>query len=288
VISALIAQKLNTKRGVEFNNRLSSKHEAIDLLFWYAVREERGGDTGPFDAILNLTKREPDGSCSHEPLWDLSASKMCTYGSPRAVVLVGPYIHWGREQSADAQGLISKWAAGISVARHTEEVAGSVVDTLLQIAANPHLRPFIPADAWSWLNDLPYQPPTCKGLRYGCDRDIVRTVRALGDIGILTSYLIVIWSGEGRPDNDGFAEMQTSVREDFKGIDMGYHRAKLIQWLDLLDQLPPGLVGVFCRMTGLGDIRDQFRGFKRVLQEVDRKANQILNRMLPALSFSVC
>ena len=71
---------------------------------------------------------------------------MFTHASPRAAVLSGRYLCWRQEQSPDAQDLIFKWVAGISVVPHTEELAESVVDTLLQIAANPHLRPSIPAD----------------------------------------------------------------------------------------------------------------------------------------------
>jgi len=273
-----------TESRLQYLFELSS--EVVHLLFWYAVREERRGDTGPFDAILSLTKRESDGSCSHEPLWDLSASKMCTYGSPRAAVLVGPYIHWGQEQSADAQGLIPKWAAGISVAPHTEEVAGSVVDTLLQIAAIPNLRPFIPANAWSWLNDRPSLPPSHRGLLWGCNRDIVRTVRALGGIGILTSYLIVIWPQCIFVDDDGFAEIQISVCENFKGISMGYHRAELIRRLDsILVNKPSRRSGVTLAYPFFPGTTRKYREFKKALQEMDQEANEILNRMPSSFIF---
>ena len=271
-----------TKYQLQYLFGLSS--EIVHLLFWYAVQEEQDGNTGPFDAILNLTKRESNGSCSHEPLWDLSASKMCTYGSPRAAVLVGPYIHWGQEQSADAQGLISKWAAGISVASHTEEVAGSVVDTLLQIAAIPHLQPFIPAHAWSWLNDRPSLPPTCRGLKSGRDRGVVRTVRALGDIGILTSYLIMTWSEGILLDYDCFAEMRTSVCEDFKGIGMGYHREQLIQRLTFVLNLrrPGDNLKIWFPPGGAGYL---YRELREVLREMDWEATEILNRMSSSFIF---
>ena len=214
---------------------------------------------------------------------------MCTYGSPRAAVLAGPNIHWGRGQPVDAQGLVSKWAAGISVVSHTEEVAGSVVDTLLQIAANPHLRPFIPADAWSWLNERPSLSPTCRGLSSGCSRDIVQMVRALDDTEILTSYLITIWSEWKIFGYDDFVEMQISVREDFKGIGVGCYRAELIQRLDsivdelyrrsrnpdvtLEDELWREKVGRSSRV-----MEGRYREFKRALQEMEEKENEILNR----------
>jgi len=298
-----------TKRRLQ--SLLGPKSKVIHPLFWYAVQQERRGDTGLFDAILNLIRREFDGSHSHELLWPLSASKMCTYGSPRAVAFAGPYIYWSQRQSADAQSLISKWAAGISVAPHTEEVAGIVVDTLLQIVAIPHLRPFIPADTWSWLNDRPPLPPSCKGLESGCNRDIVRTVRALGDIGILTSYLITMWSEWNLLHISEFVEMRVSVREDFKGIGMGYHRAELIQRLDSISinqrsRRPSATPSVTSAHSFRGttiyggwaaglypesesqhrepesqhrELESQHQEFKRILQEMDQEATEILNRM---------
>ena len=260
--------------GYQLQNLLGPKSGVIYLLFWYAVRRERCGDASLFDAILNLTKREPDGSRSHELLWHLSPSKMCTYGSPRAVVLAGPNIHWGRDQSVDAQGLVSKWAAAISVAPHTAEVAGSVVDTLLQISANPYLRPFIPAGAWSWLNDRPSLPPSCRGLWSGYDYDILRTIRALKDARILTSYLITILSEWKILDYDDFVEMQTSVRKEFKGIGMGCHRAELIQRLDsIVDELRRERVGP----SSLALLR-LCQQFKWVLQDMDQEATELLDR----------
>ena len=221
---------------------------------------------------------------------------MCTYGSPRAAVLAGPNTHWGRGQSVDAQGLVSKWAAGISVAPHTEEVSGSVVDTLLQIAANPHLRLFIPADAWSWLNDRPSLPPTCRGLSSGCDRDVVQTVRALDNTEILTSYLITIWSEWKLLDYEDFVEMQISVRDDFKGIGVGCYRVELIQRLDSIvdelyrrsrnpnvtpeDELWRKKVGRSSRV-----MEGRYREFKRVLQVMERKGNETLDRTPPSFIF---
>jgi len=221
-----------------------------------------------------------------------------TRASPRAAVLSGRYLCWGQERPADAQDLISKLVAGISLVPHTEELAESVVDTLLQIAANPHLRPSIPAGLWLRLNERRSLPPICKGRRLGDNRDTVRTVRGLNDIGILTSYLIMIWS-EWKPlDGDGFVEMRTSVREDFDGVGSnGHHRAELIQRLDYI-------LGELDRRSGgpdanLGDdklwrdeverhspvMKDQYGELKRILQEVDQEATGTPNRMPPSFIF---
>jgi hypothetical protein len=259
----------------------------VGSLFRHAVHQEQCGDTKLFDAILRFANRAVDERESRIVLRNLSASGMCIYASPRATVLAGPYIHWG-ERSVDAQGLVSKWLATISVAPHTEEVIGSVVDTLFRIAANRNLRPSIPAGVWLWLNKRPSLPPARRVLLSGSHRDIVQTVRALKDIGILTSYLIIVWS-EWKPlDHVEFAEMEMSVREDFKGIGMGCHRTELIQQLDYIlgeldwhldvnledDWLWHREVGGHSRV-----MKDEYGQLKRILEEVDREATEILNRM---------
>ena len=68
MISELVIQELNTVNESRLQDLLGPKSEIIHLLFWYAVRRERCGDAGLFDAILNLTKRKPHVSRSHELL----------------------------------------------------------------------------------------------------------------------------------------------------------------------------------------------------------------------------
>jgi len=220
---------------------------------------------------------------------------MFIYGSPRAAVLAGPYIHWGWERlDADAEDPISKWTDAIPEVSRTEGVAGSVVDVLLQIATNPHLRPFIPADLWLWLNERPFLSPACSGLSWGYNYEVVQTVRALKDIGVLTSYLILIWS-EWNPlrREIDFAEMRRSVCEDFKGIEMGRHRAELIQRLDYILRNLDWLSRHLDIRTEyqklwheeLGNhsegMKDRYGELKGVLQEVDQEATEMPNRMPP-------
>ena len=78
-------------------------------------------------------------------------------------------------------------------------------------------------------------PPAYNSFSWGGDGDVVWTVRVLSDIGLLTSYLILVWSEwELLSLRSGFYEMQVSVREDFEGIEMGCHRAEPIQRLDYI------------------------------------------------------
>lgn len=107
-----------------------------------------------------------------------------------------------------AQDFVPEWVAAISAALPTEDVVGSVVDMLLQLAADPHLQSSIPADVWSWLNERPSLPSVCRGRYLGSGRDTVRAARAPDDIGILTSYLILACSEWEPLDRESFTEMR--------------------------------------------------------------------------------
>jgi len=85
--------------------------------------------------------------------------------------------------------------------------------------------------------------------------------------------------------------MQVSVREDFKTIEMGCHRAGLIQRLDyILDELDrlslhsddrledEALWKFHWRRLSEG-MKDRYGELKRILQEVDQEATEKLNRM---------
>lgn len=98
---------------------------------------------------------------------------------------------------------------------YSEEVGRSVIDALLQIASEDSLRPHIPVGVWVWLKRQPYLPPVCAGWYLGTSSDIVHHIRGLGDIEILKSYFLLVWSEWDYPDEDGFAETQVSIKEDF-------------------------------------------------------------------------
>jgi hypothetical protein len=265
--------------------------KATATIISYAIPQERCGETRLFDAILHFTNMYFKLGRSSTSLLDFMGSEPFTRASPRAIILVAPYLGLGEGPCPDAEYVISKWSTAISVALHVKEVAGSVVDTLLQIAANPQLRPLIPADFWLWLNERPSLPPFCRGRWSGGDRDVVRTIRALNDVRILTSYLILVWSEWEYFYPDALSEMRASIREDFNGIGMGSHRAELIQRLDYilgeLDRQPEFFYDSLEEMLWyqevghrLPAIKDEYGRLKRILQEVDEEATEILNRML--------
>ena len=170
------------------------------------------------------------------------------------------------------------WVAATSVVPYTDEVGQSVVTTLLRIAPSPSLRPDIPACMWLWLNRRPSLPPGCTGLHQGDVSGVVQTIRALGDIETLTSYLYLAWSECNIIYPETLEEMCTSIREDFGGIWVGYHREDLLRRLSyILEQLNLGLDHLRQHKPSLnGDdiwlMEYGYEQLKEVLLEVDGEA----------------
>jgi hypothetical protein len=173
---------------------------------------------------------------------------------------------------------IARWGAAVSEALYSEEVGRSVVDTLLQLAGVDNLRPHIPTGVWAWLKYQPSLPPVCQGRDWGTDRDVVCRVRQLGDLNILKSYLLLVWSEWDALNDSGFAEMQLSIAEDLGGIGMQYHREDLIKRLNhVLGEVDRGLDHFKQHKSWIkeDDIRmrgDQYRKLREVLLEVDQRA----------------
>ena len=120
------------------------------------------------------------------------ASRLPDEASPHAMVLALPYIGWDR--LTGRENLIQQWAAAASAISETEDVAESVVDTLLQIASQRDLLSHLPVEVWSWLTKSRPLPPVCWGRDVGSCTRVIQAVRALEDIEILKSYFLLIWS----------------------------------------------------------------------------------------------
>jgi len=107
-----------------------------------------------------------------------------------------------------------------------------VVDALLQIASVGDLNPHIPVDLWAWLKRQSSLPPVCSRRSAGTTYEAVRKIRELGDVEILKSHLLLVWSEWVFIPPSGFTEMRTSIREDLAGIGMFRHREVLMEGLD--------------------------------------------------------
>jgi hypothetical protein len=157
-----------------------------------------------------------------------------------------------------------------------------VVDTLLQIASESKLLPHISVDIWLWLTKRPSLPPLCQGRYGGTHPDIVKAVRALEDLEILKSYLLLVWSEwDGQASigvcERGFRDICASTREDFGGVRNGHHRADLIRRLDcVLGQLDLGLEHLkqhnpHTTECDIQKMRRQYGELKEILLEADMK-----------------
>lgn len=122
----------------------------------------------------------------------LSTSGLNHEASYHAAVLMFPYVCWN--WLAGNEDFTPLWMISASAVPCTEEVARSVVDTLLQIASQSELLPYIPIDVWSWLTKRPTLPPICLGRDVGTRFHVIEAVRGLRDIEVLKAYFLLIWS----------------------------------------------------------------------------------------------
>ena len=195
---------------------------------------------------------------------------------------------------SDVGTMMRHWIAAASELPGTHDVCVSVVDTLLQAACEDELRPHIPLAAWEWLKKRPVLPRGSSVL-VGGQEEILRTVQALGDIRLITSYLLVIWSEWNVLDDDDNEGMQRLIREELNGIHGVGYRTDLIRRLDyVLLQLYHGKGGYSgFRSRGANDrllsqAKQLYEGFRRELLELDEGATKTLAGMLPRVVPGFC
>jgi len=259
-------------------DQIWSTRKAIVALFSYIVWQDRRGDHRLVDVFLGIAKAPRIGTLLTEPITMLF-EEASSDPPNRVVTLLSPYTEWEFQFGGDT---VTWWAAAVMTVPYTEEVGQSVVDTMLQIASAHHLESYIPTDIWAWLKKRPSLPPICEGRSVGIRAYVVRTVRGLGDVEILESYLLLVWSEWNDISSWGFAEMCTSIREDLGGI--GVDRKVLIKRLDhVLGELDRGLEHFKQCNPSLNErhipaAREQYKKLKEILLEADREALEILTR----------
>jgi len=270
---------------------LRTKRKATSSLFLFMVRQERVGQQDMLDAL----SRAAMTSNSERFIWRCVQPYIITLSNNpdppslnQLIALGSSHVSWHDGQHNE--NMVTRWAAAASAVPYTEEVGLRVVDALLQIASVDSLRPRIPVGIWAWLKKRPFLPPMCRGRSGGGTRGgVVRHVRELGDIEVLKSYLLLVWSEWDFIWPDGFSEMCTSIREDFGGIEMEHHREDLIERLDhVLGQLDRGLEYLQQHNPSLGErdiqrAKEQYGELKNVLLEVDREVMDVPARTLPSL-----
>ena len=265
-----------------------SKRKAISIVLPYSVFLEQSGRPETLDAVIDAFR----ASNLFRPMWDHAQPYLRSLlGRPnhppldRAIMLTSPYIDWDSELCDES--MVSRWVrsvAATSAAAYTEAVGQSVVDTLLQIALVYRPRPHIPVNLWTWLKKPPSLPPLCWGRRRGTDFDMVHQIRGLGDIEILKSYFLLVWSEWDWPYAHGLDEMEIAISEEFGGIGMWCHREDLIERLDyVLGQLEQGWEFLHrhnpsVKKSDVSRGKEAYGELKERLLEVDMKAMETLTR----------
>ena len=107
----------------------------------------------------------------------------------QAAILASPYLLW--QSIIGHKNLIQLWVSAALAVPCTDEISQSVVGTLLQIAPNSSLQPLIPTSMWSWLNTCPSLPLVCIGQHRAGACAVVKAIRALRDVEVLKSYLLL-------------------------------------------------------------------------------------------------
>ena len=174
---------------------------------------------------------------------------------------------------------------------YSEEVSQNVVNTLLQIACKDSSRPLIPIEVWAWLKleGATVSAIRVPGMRMGTTSNVVRHMRGLGDIKILKSYLLLVWSEWDHLHDNGFVEIIIAVKEEFCGIAMQRHREDLTEWLDyILGQLDQGSEYFSCYNPSIKGYwlkwaKKQYNQLQEVLLEVGRGSTEAPPGMSPEL-----
>ena len=168
-------------------------------------------------------------------LFDMTSSPSLN----RVIILTHPCVDWN-VYALDTANVVTRWIEAASAVSYSE-VDQSMVEALSVVSYDDTMWPHIPVGVWAWLNKRPSLPPVCQARLKVSQEPIIRHVRGLGDIEILKSYFLLLWSEWQFHWDDSLAEMETSIREDFSGTMVG-HRYDLAEHLDhVQEQLDQGL-----------------------------------------------
>ena len=176
---------------------------------------------------------------------------------------------------------MQSWIKAASALPYTDDVSGSVVTTLLNIASG-NISSHIPMVAWDWLNKRPVLPPEYVAFLPEIVESAVGEIQRLGDTRLVVSYLHTVWSewrklgterwdivGPVPAEHPDMSVMSRLIREELGGIGAAGHRTDLIRRLDyILLQLDQG--------QGEPLAKEDYEELRRELVEVDGEAMRIL------------
>ena len=206
----------------------------------------------------------------------------------RVIILTLPYI--GRNVYTDPTTVASRWIAAASAVPYSE-VDQNMTQALLMVSYDDDMRPHIPVNVWAWLNKRLSLPPISRGRSNASQRPVFCHIRILGDIEILKSYLLLVWSEWGSHEDDCLVEMEMSIKKDLCGIGMRGHRDDLIKRLDFIHgELDRGLdhFRQYQPRTDQQEIQSRKEGYgllKDVLLAVDKTTGETSTRRLSRFIF---
>ena len=269
-----------------------SKRKAITAFFPHAIWREKNGQHRMLDTFIHTARASQDPRfmwCWIIPHVATLLERESSVSLKWAAVLVSPHLLWWG--SATGWHMIQPWAEASFIVPYTDEIGYSVVDTLLRIASNDSLRPYIPIWMWSWLNRCPRLPPVCTGRYLGSTWGVGKTVQELMSIETLKSYLLLIWSEWDCLYDVGYHGMCAMLRKDFSGTVAGQHREDLLQHLNhILGQLDLGLEHLQqCKpsldRSTFQRMKEQYGKLKEVLVEVGVVASSCKSSRLVVLLY---
>jgi hypothetical protein len=257
-ISGLVTYELETMAHTP--TLILSKRKAICALLPHAIFMEQGGQQGMIDAIFRAARasRSKDFLCRQVTLYASRLFEKRSQASlDRVIVLISPYIPWGGALNNSAA--VARWAAAVSAVPWTEEVGQNLVNALIAIASIDFLRPHIPIDIWRLLKRRPSLTPLYYvELDTARHQRILAYIRGLGDIEILKSFFLVIWSDQISPPIEFSRVVERYIRDNFGGTGMEGHRKDLVE---RLDQILPWT---------FGEARKGYSKLRDALLEVER------------------
>ena len=251
-----------------------SRHKAISVLLPHAVCLAQDGQQGMVETILHIASKSP----SHGFLWrhvTFSIAPLFDESTPpslnKAIVLASPYANWAR--GSYTPKAVSRWAEAVLAIPYSETVGQSVVYALFEIAYGNSLLPHVPIEIWAWLKRRPSLPPA---RRLGAIPQLLRYIRGLGDIDILKSYFLLVWSERSFLHSWDLEWTIDAIRGEFCGIAMWRHRNDLTKWLDhVLERFEVESLWQHDPRVPFSDITDtrgRYRELKEALAEEDMKA----------------
>ena len=275
-VSNTIIQKIERMDEVPSTDpMLWSKFKAISALFPYAAHLARGEQRGMIESILRISSKLSSRGFMWHRIGPYITSLFDESSPPlnNAITIAAPCANW--IDGLYTQGAVARWAAAVLETPYSEAVCQSVVGALLSIAPSASLRPHIPVEIWAWLKKRPFLPPTYEGRLLAALPEVIRHIQGLGDIELLKSYFLLVWSEWEFLHPLSPTEMAIVIRNQFCGIEMWRHRKDLTERLDqVLSQLDRGLEYLEQYNPRMVEVRvvwarRQYRQLKEVLAEVD-------------------